>query len=714
MQTKEQEYSNNEQPMAQKKWKLSLLLLLLLLGFAAVAVRLFIVQIVDGSEYRKQARKQYESSVVLAANRGNIYDRNRRLIATTMPKLSIAVDPNMVEQPERIATLLSSLTHQPAELYLERIRTTKGSFVWLERALDGAEFSPLDTLRDNGLIRVREPRRSFAFGSLAAQILGFTNIDNKGVSGIELSWDSVLRGSNGSMVLQRDGRGRKRPSPDMPVIPAQDGHSLVLTVDMAIQGIAESELARGVQEANAESGTVIAIKPSTGEILAMASYPTYDPNIPSTAAPQLVRNRAITDMYEPGSTFKLVTASSLLEEGYVHLADTVDGRGGTLPIRDYTVRDDHPVGRVTFAQSLEQSSNVVFASLADSVSNDKFYKYVRDFGFGIILGVDLPGEVRGIVKKPREFDFTTKTFMAFGYELAATALQIVNAYATVANGGVMMKPFVVRQVLNNEGEELQAYEPQAIRRVITQETAAQLTATLVGVVENGTGKSARVHNLNIAGKTGTAQQLVDGKYSKQNYTASFVGFFPAEQPEIAMIVMLDRPRNGYYGGAVSAPIFQRIARRIVSASLVVPPEHPQGAFANAEPQPDSATSAAVALHTNVPDVRGLSHDDALDLLHQFGLRMNAASTKGLAYEQTPLPDNTAERGSEVTVLFRSAPDSTHATTIPNVRGMTLRRALNILNAAHVKTKIIGTGVVVRQRREMQGKQVVCVLECKAR
>lgn len=713
MQTREQDYIDNGQPMVQKKWKLSLLLLFLLLGFVAVAARLFVVQVIDGPEYREQARRQYESRVVLAANRGNIYDRNKRLMATTIPKLSIAVDPNMVEQPQRIAALLSALTHQPPEVYMERIKSAKASFVWLERALDGAEFSPLDTLRDVGLVRVREPRRSFAFGSLAAQILGFTNIDNNGVSGIELSWDSVLCGSNGSMILQRDGRGRKRPSPDMPMIPAQDGHSLVLTLDMAIQGIAESELARGVQEANAESGTVIAIKPSTGEILAMASYPTYNPNTPSTAAPELVRNRAITDMYEPGSTFKLVTASALLEEGYTHLADTVDGRGGTMQVKDYTVRDDHPVGRLTFAEAIEKSSNVVFASLADSVSKDKFYKYVRDFGFGIILGIDLPGEVRGIVKKPREFDFTTKTFMAFGYELAATALQIVNAYATVANGGVMMKPFVVQQVLDNDGEEIQTYQPQSIRRVITAETAAQLTAAFVGVVENGTGKSARVQNLHIAGKTGTAQQLVDGKYSKKNYTASFVGFFPAEQPEIAMIVMLDRPRNGYYGGAVSAPIFQRIARRIVSASLITPPEPRQTAFTLAE-QRDSAESESTVLRTNVPDVRGLSHDDALDLLHQFGLRMKSTGTRGLAYQQTPPPDSTVERGSDITVLFRSATDSVQTTTIPNVRGMALRRALNILNAAHIKTKIIGTGIVVRQRRETNGKQVVCVLECKAK
>ncbi len=712
MRTTESHSSDAPNSPDEKRWKLFLPLFFLLAGLTAVGVRLFTVQVLDGAEYREQARRQYESRVTLAANRGDIFDRSGRLIAKTMQKYSFAVDPNMVQNPKRIAALLSSLTGKSAESYLERIRTDSTSFVWLERSLTGAEYTALDTLRDPGLIRIGEPRRSFAFGSLAAQILGFTNIDNKGVSGIELSWDSVLCGSNGSMILQRDGRGRKHPSPDMPNIAPKDGHSLVLTLDMAIQGIAESELERGVREANAESGTVIAIRPATGEILAMASYPTFNPNNPATAAPELVRNRAITDMYEPGSTFKLVTAAALLEEGLIHPEDTVDARGGTMQIRDYTVRDAHPLHRMTFAQSVEQSSNVVFASLSDRVPNDIFYKYVRDFGFGIVLGVDLPGEVRGIVKKPREFDGTTKTFMAFGYELAATALQIVNAYATVANNGIMMKPYIVQKVLDHNGEEEYVYGPQTIRRVIEESTARTLTETLTGVVEHGTGRTARVHGMHIAGKTGTAQQLVEGKYSKQNYTASFVGFFPAEQPEIAMIVMLNKPRNGYYGGEVSAPIFQRIAQRIASASLITVPQQDAPVATTAQ---EDSIRAAEALSVTVPDVRGLGYQDAADLLHEFGLRLQSPSSQGIVYSQSPAPGSLAERGSSIDIQLRTQPqNSTVTAVIPDVRGMTLRRALNILNAARVETRVHGNGVVVSQRQEKKGKTVVCVLECRAR
>lgn len=710
MRTTDTLISDGEQTPGGKRWKLLLPLLFLLAGLTAVAVKLFIVQVVHGSEYREQARKQYESRVVLAASRGDIFDRSGRLIAKTMQKYSFAVDPNMVQNPERIASLLSSLTGKPARDYMERIRTAKSSFVWLERALQGAEYTALDTLRDPGLIRIGEPRRNFAFGSLAAQILGFTNIDNKGVSGIELSWDSVLCGSNGSMILQRDGRGRKRPSPDIPNIEPRNGRSLVLTLDMAIQGIAESELARGVQEANAASGTVIAIRPSTGEILAMASYPTFNPNNPATAEPELVRNRAITDMYEPGSTFKLITAAALLEEGLIHPEDTVDAHGGIMQVRDYTVRDAHPLYRMTFAQSMEQSSNVVFASVSNRLSNDIFYKYVRDFGFGIVMGVDLPGEVRGIVKKPREFDGTTRTFMAYGYELAATALQIVASYATVANNGVMMKPYIVQKVLDRDGAEEYVYEPQTIRRVIEENTAHTLNRILVGVVEYGTGKPARVQGIHIAGKTGTAQQLVDGKYSKQNYTASFVGFFPAEQPEIAMIVMLNKPRNGYYGGEVSAPIFQRIAQRIVSASLITVPQ-PENNTPAITAAGDS--SAADDITVTVPDVRGLAYQEATDLLHEFGLRLQSTASQGIVYNQSPAFGSRVERGSSVEVQLRTQQAPTTTTAIPDVRGMTLRRALNVLNAARVTTRVIGNGTVVKQRQEKKGKEVVCVLECKA-
>lgn len=699
---------SNEQilPQNDSRNKLRLLFALFLLGFLVVLGRLFYIQVIKSREYREQARKQYESTVTLAAHRGDIFDRNGNLIANTSQKLSVAVDPNMVEQPELICSLISLLTGKPAEEYLLKIQTAHSSFVWLERAIDNATLSPLDTLHDAGLIRVNEPRRKYLNGSLAAQLLGFTDVDNKGVSGIELQLDTLLRGANGFMTIQRDGRGKKRPAPDLPYIAPRHGKSLELTLDMQIQGIVESELKRGVLDADAESGTVIAMCPATGEILAMASYPTFDPNNLATSSAEIIRNRAITDMYEPGSTFKLITAAALLEDQKISQNDTVDAHGGTFTMKDYTITDAHPMGKITFAKAIEQSSNIAFATLSPRLPNDKFYKYSRDFGFGIFLGIDMPGEVRGILKKPREFDATTKMFMAYGYQLAATSLQIVNAYATVANGGVMMKPYIVKKLLEENHDEIQKFEPQRIRRVISEATAHTLTELFCGVVERGTGYSARVNGLRIAGKTGTAQQLVGGKYSKQNYTASFVGYFPADKPEIAMVVMLDKPRKGYYGSQVSAPIFQAIAQRIVSASLISVPDNQAPAQIASEKQ-DRQTS-------EVPDVRGLNSDEAREILHRAGLRLQTTGNTGIVIEQTPPPGAWIEKGNEVSVKTKERKQEDEATTNnprPDVRGMTLRRALNILHSAHVEVRILGSGVVVNQHWE-QEKELVCILECK--
>ncbi len=703
-------------PTPGRPYKLLILLALFVAGFAAVAARLFTVQIVDGADYRERARKQYEARLPLAADRGSIYDRNDNEIATTVLKLSIAVDPKVVQHPERICRVLDSLTAKSAESYLAKIRQASGSFVWLERALDGVEYSSLADMDDPGLIRRWESSRHFAYGTLASQVVGFTNVDNKGLSGIELHWDSLLHGTPGYAIVQRDGRGNKRRKPDLPTIPPRKGSSIILTLDMNVQGIVESELRAGVLNAEAESGTAIGIIPATGEILAMASYPTFNPNDISTASDELARNRSITDMYEPGSTFKVVSAAALLEEELLSEVDTVDGHSGALEMHEHVIRDEVALGRVSFTDAVVHSSNIVFAEQVRNITADRFYKYVRDFGFGIYLGLDLPGEVRGRVLKPREFDPSTKSFMAYGYGLAATALQIVNAYATVANEGVMMKPYIVSALRNEEGDNSLEVEPQTIRRVIRPEVARALTRLLCQVVERGSGKEARVAGLAIAGKTGTAQQLRDGAYSKRDYTASFAGFFPADQPELALIVMLNKPRRGYYGGKVAAPIFRQIARRLVSAGLIEAPP-PDEALADA-PAGDSASGVPLV---RVPDIRGLAAADARALLHRSGLRIVTDFRDGIVQEQQPLPGAELEKGREVQALLRSSLVTARADSSPallrlhdrrpDVRGMTLRRALNILHAARVKVRVQGSGVV-RKQRWQEGAEALCLLECR--
>lgn len=693
------------------RWRLRSIAVVLLIGFSLILGRLFIIQIIHGKEYQERARKQYEAKVELRAERGKITDRAGRVIATTVQSASFAIDPKMVEQKERICRIIAGLSGYSEQSLLQKIaNNSERNFVWLARGVDIQHTALLDSIRDIGFIRLAEPRRNYVYGSMAAHIVGATDVDNRGLSGIELTYDSLLRGASGFALMQRDGRGKMRPGVNNIIQSVRNGNTVQLTIDAELQGIVEYELQQGIEGAKATSGTAIAINPTTGEILAMASYPTFNPNAVSTSNAEAMRLRAITDMYEPGSTFKLVTAAAALEEKVVSPETIVDGMNGEMRLNDGTIiRDHEPLGTCSLTQALEKSSNIVFANVAQKISSDKFYKYTRDFGFGIPIGFELPGEARGLLKKPEEYDRTTKLYMGHGYELAATALQTANAYATVANMGIMMKPYIVKALLDENGRVLQEFEPQKIRRVISEQTAKTLTTMFCSVVENGTGKEARVKGLSIAGKTGTAQQLVDGKYSKSAYTASFAGFFPAESPRFVLLVMLDKPQTDIYGGTTAAPIFRRIVQRIVMSPAL------------ASSLPTLAELGETLLHSDtvaVPDVRGLEKDAAVAMLHQFGLRLKSNQNSGIVATQAVAPGTGIERGSEIEVSLRPkiSPDSTQqhpsVEANPDVRGFTLRRAIALLHSAGIEVRIVGSGKVVRQTWSKKGNQRICTLECR--
>lgn len=712
----------DERTTRRMNTKVKIIFLAFLLGFLLVLAKLFMIQVIRSEYYQDIARRQYESRIELPAERGKVFDRKRRVVATTVEKLSLAVDPKMLEDTMRVFRAIATVTGKPVESYLAKIKGTRSRFIWLERAIDSPSSvmnTTLDTLEDNGLVKIREPRRSFAYGSLASQILGFTNAEGEGASGIELGWDSVLSGKSGYMFLQRDGRGKKRPIPDAPMLAPQAGYSLVLTLDMDMQTIVENELKQGVESAEAVSGSAIALNPTTGEILAMASYPTFNPNNLLSASPELTRNACFTDTYEPGSTFKLVTTAALLEEGKISPDETVTG-AETITGRDgvVVIRDEHFVGTVSFARALEQSSNVVLATLAQRLATPKFYKYTRDFGFGIFTGIDVPGEVRGTVKKPGEFDYTTKLYMATGYELAATVLQLANAYATIANGGVMMKPYLVQRIVDANGEDVQTFEAQRVRRVVSEATAKTLTTLLCGVVERGTGKAARVQGLAIAGKTGTSQQITEGKYSKRDYNASFAGYFPADKPEVVIVVRMDKPRKGYYGGDVAAPVFQRIAQKFASAGLV---QMSSGTAFTQKSDTNSMNSVQkeAATKIEVPDFRGLMWGDALDIAQNLGLKIVSltptAKTGTIIVSTQKTKAGTLVQPGTIISVGTLQPDfvaeKITAATIPDVRGMSVRRALTLLHAAGIKTKVIGQGGVVIRQEFRNGKEPLCIVDC---
>ncbi len=675
--------------------KLRVVFVVFSLMLCALVYRLFDLQILSADEHRAAGRRQYEQKVRLAPDRGRMLDRNGNSIALTISRMSIAVDPNMVEYPDSIARQLSAITGKPDSVYTQKIQRSTGSFVWLERALDEVHLSPLADMKDEGLIRTWEKRRTYAHQHRAAQVVGFTDIDNRGVSGLELEADTLLKGAPGYTILQRDGRGKLRPTSDAPLIQPRNGRDIQLTLDMSMQGIVESELLAGIGASGALSGTVVALQPNTGEILAIASYPGFDPNNFTEATNEQMRNRAINDMYEPGSTFKTIMAAMLLEEGLLTPSDTVETYGGKYEYGDVTIEDDHPIDSATFRDALVQSSNVVFATQSQQFSDMKFYKYVRDFGFGIYSGVDLPGEVRGIVKKPRQYDKTTKMYMAHGYQLAVTALQLTSAYAAIANGGLVMKPYIIKAV--SDDGDMREVSPQQIRRVVSKSTCDSVTSMLVQVVKDGTGTMAAVQGMHIAGKTGTAQQLVDGKYARGYYTSSFAGFFPAENPQIAMVVMLDRPKRGFYGGAVSAPIFGKIARRLAASGSVTIDRKTQ----REESQNSNGDSATMPL------IIGMTVAEARENLGPIGLRLPLGLPEGYIVSQKIAPGTRLAKGTHVTSsvvsLSQEQRDSVlisdgHTTSFdrhPDVRGMSSRYAMRIVHELGYASRVVGSGFVRR-------------------
>lgn len=671
-----------DQPRDPIAWKSGLLVFFFAFAFSIIIGRLFFVQVVEGARYRDLAKKQYESKVPLRAERGRLIDRNGRDMATMMKMTSFAADPSVLEQPELVAQLLAATGSEPASVYLNKIRSAKGRFVWLARGINTVLFPVLDTIKIRGLIRVKEPKRLFTHGPLAAQVIGTTDVDNNGLTGIELQFNEILKGKSGFVVMQRDGMGRLRPGINPEREAALDGKNLQLTVDLEMQRVVEQELARGVYENGATSGTVIAIEPSTGDILAMASYPSFHPNRLDQATDDAIRIRSITDQYEPGSTMKAITAAALIEEGKVGRLDPVDGGTGQIQMPGGAIiKDDHPVGQTNFQGALEQSSNVVFASLSRRLDDRVFYKYVRDFGFGIPTGVDLPGEVRGRLKRPNEFDMSTKSYMAFGYEVSATALQVLCAYAAIANNGVLMQPRIVKAVMQDKGDEMTEILPQKVRQVIRESTAQELKEMLVAVVEKGTATQASIPGVRIAGKTGTAQQLTNGTYDRKNYTASFVGYYPADKPRVAMIVMLDRPTASIYGGQTAAPIFRRIVQKTMTMLKL-----------------DVVTQERIAAsHVSdtvvVPDIRGLSYATADSVLHRLGLRLDTVGSGPLLLRQAPIQGTRIERGQAVRGELQQLAASTSR---PSVVGFSLRKAITVLHAAGYEVRVRGSGRVVQQ------------------
>jgi cell division protein FtsI (penicillin-binding protein 3) len=687
----------------KKNGRLYFVLILFLCGFLAVLGKLFKVQVLNHDAFSKQADSQYKMQVATPAKRGVIRDRNGVILAANAYVVKFAVDPRALQHPDKLAEAFAKTFNKPAKTYLDLFRDTTKRYVVLEKEVPQEIASTLDSIKERGLIREVESRRHYAFDERAAHIVGFSSKDGRGLAGIELLENHELGGVNGFQIMQRDGRGIRRPDVDYEAVPAKDGEDITLTIDESIQSTTEAALKAGVTTAMAEAGIVIVMKPKTGEILALANYPDFNPNAFGKAGNDALRDRAITDAFEPGSTIKVITAASALEDGVMKPDDHVDAGGGTWSIDGAKIVDTHHYGVLTFRAALEKSSNVCFAKISDKIERKSFYKHLRDFGIGVLSGIDLPGEIKGYLRKPTKWGVNSKRYMAFGYELTATPLQMAVAYATVANMGVMMKPYVIAKRSNMDGT-IEEIAPQEIRRVVSEKTARTLIGMMCGVVDSGTATTARIKGVEIAGKTGTAQQLVNGHYSKDHYTSSFTGFFPAQNPEYLILVILRSPHNGYYGGAVSAPIFREIAMRILEMNGKLPIEAKTTKVS--APMVDEGGTIEIdgtvlgmrerETSRDMPEVRGLTLEAGKSLLASQGFVVLGGS------KMTGMIDRVEKVGGDTVRCIVSKqseegdPDQVEMTVAPDFVGMPLTRALRYGTMNGIRTKAVGKGNVVKQ------------------
>jgi cell division protein FtsI (penicillin-binding protein 3) len=528
-----------------------------------VFLRLTDLMIINHKRLAERAKQQHVKVEDIQARRGIIFDRLGRELALNLELESLYGDSeNLNLTNEDIRKIALAVEKEP-RVILSKI-PGEGRFAWIVRKIEPGAAEKIRALDLKGLGFLPEAKRYYPKGDLASHILGFVGIDNQALEGIELKYDKYLRTAGGKIFLGRDASGRTLSSG---VNAEAKGNNVVLTIDEVIQHIAEKELDRAMAKWRAAAAAVIVLEPFTGEILALANRPSYDPNRPGSASHSERRNRAITDCYEPGSTFKIVIGTGALEEKIVRPNSLFDVSRGGINAGGKTIRDVHKYGLLSFQEVIQKSSNVGSIMVGMKLGKERIYQYAKLLGFGEKSGIDLPGEVSGWMVPPEKWSGTSIGAIPIGQEVAVTPLQVLRAYAAIANGGFLVRPHVVSEVISPDGQALVSFRNREKKRVLSARTAEIFKDILKSVVEEGgTGQSASVNGNEVAGKTGTAQMInpLTKRYSKEKYVSSFVGFVPADDPKLAIIVVVYEPKGQIYGGVVAAPVFRDIADKALS------------------------------------------------------------------------------------------------------------------------------------------------------
>jgi cell division protein FtsI (penicillin-binding protein 3) len=613
-------------------------------AFLGILGRLGYLQVLKHDEYSRLAEAQRAKTVPLRPKRGPIVDRTGLVLAESSVAESLFGLPGRMSDTARVASALAPILGEPTADIARRLDPDK-RFVWVKRKLPPRTAQAVQDLHEPTLGFIQESLRLYPNRELAAHVVGFEGLDGKGLSGIEQAWDVHLAGAQGKALVERDALGRHVTGAPIVLKASVPGQGVALTIDATLQYIAEKEVDAAWRRTRAKGAMAVMMDPRTGEILAIAIRPTFNPNAFVAATDEERRNRAITDPFEPGSTFKVIMAAGALEEGVVRPTDRFYGENGKIKIASAVIGDWKPFGWLTFSEVLQNSSNVGSIKAGLQLGQERYYKYITGFGFGQPVGLGLPGESRGQLRPPPQWSALSLATMSIGQEISVTAVQMVAAFAAIANGGRLMQPQIVRALLDAHGREVRAFEPKAVRQVISPETARELTTILTAAVREGTGHNAAIPGYDVAGKTGTAQKMDPStrRYSHAPGILSFVGFAPADDPRIAMIVLLDEPKNEKWGSEAAAPIFSAIGREALR-------------------------------HLNVPP-RGT--------MPVHLLRVEAES-----------PSPSAAALPVRRVSFDAAPDAPGA--MPALEGRSLRQAMTALASFDVTLEVSGRGAVVAQ------------------
>lgn len=632
-----------------------------------IEARLFYLQVVRHSAMVARAESQQLQTVEAPAKRGDIVDRNGRLLAYSVEAESLWADPtkvqNILKTADAICRALDECTAEDRRDLLNALGR-RGRFSYLVRKLSPAAERRLKALQLPGIGFLKESRRFYPNKEMLAHVLGYVGTENQGLGGLESRYDSQVRGRPGKVIVETD--AHQRPVSSRIEREATSGASLELTIDQYLQNIAERELRAGVLENRAAGGTALIVDPFTGEILALANYPSFNPNTYSRSPDHIRRNRATQELYEPGSTFKIVTASAALEEGVIEADDPVDCAPGHITFGSRVIRDVHAYGVLPFSDVIAKSSNVGAIRVGLRLGPERLGRYVNRFGFGQTIGPDFSGESPGIVWNPVDLTPSALASVAMGYQIGVTPLQMAAAVSSIANGGTLFQPRIVRAFVK-DGRRTEL-APKPLRRTVSGRTALELTAMMEGVIEYGTAKAAHIEGYTIAGKTGTAQKLVNGRYSQTDYNASFVGFLPSRKPRLTVIVVIDSPHaNGYYGGAVAAPVFKRIAEASLRHLGIAPNVNPAPPVLLTRQESNRLTPTAVRagmferalapVRAGVmPDLRGLSARDAVRMLTTAGMTARL-SGNGFVIDQLPAAGSALVRGDVCVLTLGRRPPS---------------------------------------------------------